>query len=149
MQSKNSKDKRGWSFRKRSSQHRVLNNTVIAETPPVEKENLETATIDFQSSANSTVPEKPTIIHFTNEETHASNIENPKGSDKVDVAPENESKVDSEVEESTVIVIQAGIRGILVLSPFQKFFSLRFLSVQLDFNISVHEFMLAGTEGAA
>ncbi|XP_022951892.1 protein IQ-DOMAIN 32-like [Cucurbita moschata] len=134
-QNKDSKVKRGWSFRKRSSQHRVLNNTVIAETP-VEKENLETATIDFQSSANSTVPEKPAIVHFTNEEACVPNIETPKGSDKVDVASENESKVDSKVEnpkgsdkvdvgseyeskvdsevkESIVIVIQAGIRGIL------------------------------------
>lgn len=89
---------------------------MITETPPVEKENLETATIDFQSSANSTVPEKPTLIHFTNEEIHVPNIENPKGSDNLDVASENESKVDSQVEESIVIVIQAGIRGLLVFS---------------------------------
>lgn len=88
---------------------------MTAETPPVEKENLETATFDFQSSANSTVPEKPTIIHLTNEETHVPNIENPKGSDKVDVASENESKVDSEIQESTVVVIQAGVRGLLVV----------------------------------
>ncbi|CAK9312719.1 unnamed protein product [Citrullus colocynthis] len=120
LESKASKDKRGWSFRKRSSQHRVLNNTVTAETPPVEKENLETATFDFQSSANSTVPEKPTIIHFTNEETHVPNIENPKGSDKVDVTSENESKVDSEVQESTVIVIQAGVRGLLAQKELIK-----------------------------
>ncbi|XP_038884951.1 protein IQ-DOMAIN 32-like [Benincasa hispida] len=120
LESKESKDKRGWSFRKRSSQHRVLNNTVVAETPPVEKENLETATFDFQSSANSTVPEKPTIIHFTNEETHVPDIENPKGSDKVDVASENESKVDSEVAESTVIIIQAGVRGLLAQNELIK-----------------------------
>lgn len=93
----------------------MLNNTVVGDTPLVEKENLETATIDFQSSANSTVPEKPTIIHFTNEEIHVPNVEKPRGSDKVDVASEKESEVDSEVEESIAIVIQAGIRVLLVL----------------------------------
>lgn len=94
----------------------MLNNTVIAETPAAEKENLETTTFDFQSSPSSTVPEKPTVIHFTNEETHVPNVENPKGSDKVDDASEIESKVDSEVEEAIVVVIQAGVRGLLVLS---------------------------------
>ena len=83
------------------------------------KENLETAPFDFQSSANSTVPEKPTVKHLTDEETHAPIVENPKGSDKVDevdVASEKESNVDRELEESTVIAIQTGVRGLLVLS---------------------------------
>ncbi|KAL0557899.1 hypothetical protein IC582_006452 [Cucumis melo] len=152
LESKESKDKRCWSFRKRSSQHRVLNNTVSAETPSVAKENLETATFDFQSSAakenletatfdfqssgakenletapfdfqssaNSTVPEKPTVKHLTNEETHAPIIENPKGSDKVDVASENESKIDRELEESTVIAIQTGVRGLLAQKELIK-----------------------------
>ncbi|KAG6598490.1 Protein IQ-DOMAIN 32, partial [Cucurbita argyrosperma subsp. sororia] len=120
LESKDSKDKRAWSFRKKSSQHRVLNNTVIAETPAAEKENLETTTFDFQSSPSSTVPEKPTVIHFTNEETQVPNVENPKGSDKVDDASEIESKVDSEVEEAIVVVIQAGVRGLLAQRELLK-----------------------------
>lgn len=52
-ESKGSNDKRGWSFRKKSTRHRVLSNSVITETASsVKKESLETADVNFQTPSS-------------------------------------------------------------------------------------------------
>ncbi|CAI8606557.1 unnamed protein product [Vicia faba] len=70
-QVKDSNDKRGWSFRKRSARHRVLSNTVIAtETPPssVNKEIPEyskvpeTIVTETEDKADVDIPESAVII---------------------------------------------------------------------------------------
>ncbi|OVA12617.1 IQ motif [Macleaya cordata] len=66
IESKRSTDKRGWSFRKRSARHRVLSNTVIAESPSTgNRESPESTSINYH--AQTTVPEKISVSHWTNE----------------------------------------------------------------------------------
>ncbi|KAK2660688.1 hypothetical protein Ddye_007221 [Dipteronia dyeriana] len=150
-ESKDSNDKRGWSFRKRSVRHRVLSNTVISETPPsVKKEIPESAELNFQPPNNSTVPEKISIVQFTDEKPQLStptDLNTPDIPEKVSVvqftnekpqlsapenAPENlkvpetivpddtESKPDSDLDESVVIVIQGAVRGFLAQRELLK-----------------------------
>ncbi|GLT71812.1 hypothetical protein SLA2020_438050 [Shorea laevis] len=112
-ENKGSSDKRGWSFRKRSARHRVLSNTVISETTSSgNKESPESAIIDHIPPANSTVPEKISVIQSTDEKPQLSTLENPKVTETA-VAAEKDSKFDVNREESVVIVIQAAIRGFL------------------------------------
>ncbi|KAF8410484.1 hypothetical protein HHK36_003013 [Tetracentron sinense] len=119
-ESKGSIDKRGWSFRKKSSKHRVLSNTVISESPSAgSKESPESTTIDFHAQAKPPVPEKISVSQWTDETTQLSTAVNSKVSDNL-IAPENASKIDVNPEESIVIVIQAAIRGILARRALLK-----------------------------
>ncbi|KAG2692713.1 hypothetical protein I3760_08G065600 [Carya illinoinensis] len=119
-ESKGSGDKRGWSFRKRSARHRVLSNTVISETPSSgNKENPESATLNHPLPANSTVPEKVSVIQSTGEKPQLSTSVNPKVIETI-VAAENESTPDVNLEESVVIVIQTAIRGFMGLRMLLK-----------------------------
>ncbi|KAK3231763.1 hypothetical protein Dsin_003644 [Dipteronia sinensis] len=146
-ESKGSNDKRGWSFRKRSARHRVLSNTVISETPSsVKKEIPESAELNFQPPNNSTVSEKISVVQFTDEKPQLStptDVNTPDILEKVSVvqfrdekpqlsAPENlkvcetivpddaESKPDSDLDESVVIVIQGAVRGFLAQRELLK-----------------------------
>ncbi|XP_059459840.1 protein IQ-DOMAIN 32 isoform X2 [Corylus avellana] len=113
LENKGSSDKRGWSFRKRSARHRVLSNTVISETTSSgNKESPESAILDHIPPANSTVPEKISVIQSTDEKPQLSTLENPKVTETA-VAAEKDSKFDVNPEEPVVIVIQAAIRGFL------------------------------------
>ncbi|KAG7966745.1 hypothetical protein I3843_08G064100 [Carya illinoinensis] len=119
-ESKGSGDKRGWSFRKRSARHRVLSNTVISETPSSgNKEKPESATLNHPLPANSTVPEKVSVIQSTGEKPQLSTSVNPKVIETI-VAAENESTPDVNLEESVVIVIQTAIRGFMGLRMLLK-----------------------------
>lgn len=114
FQSKNSGDRRGWSFRKRSARHRVLSNTVITEAPySANKESSESASLNFQSPDTSTVPEEISVIQCTGEKPQLPTYADSKESETIVVA-KDESKVDEQVEESVVIVIQAAVRCFLV-----------------------------------
>ncbi|KAK9270900.1 hypothetical protein L1049_026486 [Liquidambar formosana] len=120
VQSKGSSDKRGWSFRKRSARHRVLSNTVITETPySGNKESPESAANNFQTSSDSTVPEKISVLQWTDEKAQLSTSKNLNVTETI-VATENENKVDVNVEESVAIAIQAAIRGILAQRSLLK-----------------------------
>ncbi|KAK1554690.1 hypothetical protein Q3G72_015934 [Acer saccharum] len=152
-ESKGSNDKRGWSFRKRSARHRVLSNTVISETPSsVKKEIPESAELNFQPPNNSTIPEKISVVQFTDEKPQLStptDLNTPDIPEKVSVvqftdekpqlsapekAPDNlkvpetetivpddtESKPDSDLDESVVIVIQGAVRGFLAQRELLK-----------------------------
>ncbi|CAK8571015.1 unnamed protein product [Lathyrus sativus] len=110
---KDSNDKRGWSFRKRSARHRVLSNTVIAtETPTsANKEILEYSSVSFQSLAESIVVEKICTTNFCSEKPQLSS--NAYSEVPETIVTENEDKVDVDIPESAVIVVQASIRGYL------------------------------------
>lgn len=133
LQAKGSSDKRGWSFRKRSARHRVLSNTVISETPSsANKESPEDVNINYQQPANSTVLEKISVIQSIDEKPQLSTSVETKvietvvpteneNENKLDVNKEEsviivENKLDVYAEESVIIVIQAAIRGFLVVS---------------------------------
>ncbi|KAF3651338.1 hypothetical protein FXO38_16666 [Capsicum annuum] len=75
LESKNSSDKRGWSFRKKSSRHRVLSNTVGSETPSGNKDCAETANANQQPQSNSTIPEKASVIQWADEKSQFSTVE--------------------------------------------------------------------------
>ena len=114
-------DKQGWSFRKRSNRQRVLSNTVIAEIPsPGNKETFETVNINFQPPTNGSILEKDPGLQCASEKPQLQSTENLKQSEVVDVI-QKESKVDVDIEEHSVIIIQAVVRGWLVCSIFQIF----------------------------
>lgn len=117
---KDSNDKRGWSFRKRSARHRVLSNTVITTetTSSANKETSEYPSISFQSSAEPNVVEKICTTDFSNEKPQLSSdvcSEIPET-----IVTETESKVDVNPPESAVIIIQASIRGYLARRALLK-----------------------------
>lgn len=114
-------DKQGWSFRKRSTRQRVLSNTVIAEIPsPGNKESFDTANINFQPPTNGSIVEKDPGLQCASEKPQLQSTENLKESEAVDVI-QKESKVDVDLEERSVIIIQTVVRGWLVCSIFQMF----------------------------
>ncbi|XP_022852988.1 protein IQ-DOMAIN 32-like [Olea europaea var. sylvestris] len=103
-ENKGSSDRSGWGFRKRSTRHRVLSNSVISEaTSSVNKENSESTAVDFQEQ-HRIVPEKSS----TDGKSELSTEVNSKLLDAV-VARDDDATLD----EFTVILIQAAIRGFL------------------------------------
>ncbi|KAG8377893.1 hypothetical protein BUALT_Bualt08G0080900 [Buddleja alternifolia] len=134
-ESKGSSDRRRWSFRKRSARHRVLSNTVISEAPSsVNKESPESTAVNSQLQPDltvlektvpektvpeKTVSEKTSVVQWTEEKTELSAQQGSKLSDII--APrEEESKPDAILDESSIIVIQAAIRGLLAQSVLLK-----------------------------
>ncbi|KAG9148997.1 hypothetical protein Leryth_010610 [Lithospermum erythrorhizon] len=132
------KDKRGWSFRKRPSRHRVLNNTVTSEMPlSGNKATPVSAETDFQYQASSALPEKVPAVVYTEEKSKLSTPVSSKLSETIalsadesiadvkrdepdasldvldaDVNPD-ELNDDSNLDESVVIVIQSAVRTFL------------------------------------
>uniref|UniRef100_A0A3Q7GAF6 DUF4005 domain-containing protein n=1 Tax=Solanum lycopersicum TaxID=4081 RepID=A0A3Q7GAF6_SOLLC len=73
--SKSSSDKRGWSFRKKSTRHRVLSNSVVSETPSGNKDWPEAANANLQTQSNSTIPEKASVVQWADEKPQFSTVE--------------------------------------------------------------------------
>ncbi|KAL8459105.1 hypothetical protein ACS0TY_036542 [Phlomoides rotata] len=97
-ESKVSSSRSGWSFRKRSPKHRVLSNTVISEASSVDKERQESSAPNIHEQPNLTVPEKTSVIQWTEQkDTIASK--------------EEDNSADATIDESSIILIQAAIRG--------------------------------------
>ncbi|KAK4782108.1 hypothetical protein SAY86_016210 [Trapa natans] len=120
-------DKRGWSFRKRSAQHRVLSNTVILETIPalpsaVKKEASEsTASVNFEPITDVEVPEKVLIPQCDDEKPQIVSFVDSKQSDPAPLVDmKNESAMDVEIEESTIVLIQSSVRGFLAQRKILK-----------------------------
>ncbi|KAL6215725.1 hypothetical protein ACLB2K_015153 [Fragaria x ananassa] len=100
-ESKGSSDKRGWSFRKRSTRHRVLSNTVITETPTSGNEKSpESAPLAFESPVSTTVPEKISVIQCTDEKPRLLAQEDPRVS-ATENASKNQSKVDDKLDDQS------------------------------------------------
>ncbi|KAJ8538291.1 hypothetical protein K7X08_014831 [Anisodus acutangulus] len=112
-ESKNSGDKRGWSFRKKSARHRVLSNTVLSETPSGNKDWPESANANPQTQSNSTIPEKASVIQWADEKPQFSTIGKSQGpadektqgpEDKKPQCPEDEKPQVSADEKSQLSV---------------------------------------------
>ncbi|XP_061350843.1 protein IQ-DOMAIN 32-like isoform X2 [Gastrolobium bilobum] len=107
-----SNDKCGWSFRKKSARNRVLSNTVIAKVPSsANKETSECTSFNFQPLPEPNVVEKIYTTNCSDAKPQLSSFESSQISE-IHVI-ETESKVDVSPPESTVIIIQAAIRGLL------------------------------------
>ncbi|KAF6136144.1 hypothetical protein GIB67_030192, partial [Kingdonia uniflora] len=135
-ESKSSMDKRGWSFRKRSTRHRVLSNTVTSGTPSTATEaspestsigfSVQSKTIpdktSFSSVMNSTQPKATTTIE-NDHKTDSVNPVNPLESsfkNNFHISPDDASERNLQMQESTAIVIQAAIRGYLAKKELVK-----------------------------
>ncbi|WCJ35132.1 IQ-domain 32 [Euphorbia peplus] len=120
-QNKGSSDKRRWSFRKRSDRHRVLSNTVITTEAPysANKACSDSASLNFQSTDTSTVPEKISLIHCSDEKPQLPTSVDSKASETI-VVTEDKSEDDAQPEESVVIVIQTAVRVSLAQKELSK-----------------------------
>ncbi|KAI9113306.1 hypothetical protein K1719_015831 [Acacia pycnantha] len=109
---KDSSDKRGWSFRKKSARHRVLSNAVITDPPSsANKESSECTSNNFQLSTETNIAEKCHTTNCPDEKPPPSSVEKSQLSESV--VTETESKVDVNPPESVTITIQAAIRGFM------------------------------------
>ncbi|XP_071697483.1 protein IQ-DOMAIN 32-like [Rutidosis leptorrhynchoides] len=110
----NGSDKRGWSFRKKSSGHRVLSNTVITEISSSENKSSEPIGITSEAPVSSSVSEKTSVNPWIEElprastsTTKCSTVPKTNATDDVHI------ETDSAIDESFVIVIQAAVRKYL------------------------------------
>ncbi|KAM7256623.1 hypothetical protein ACFE04_012364 [Oxalis oulophora] len=136
MESKSSADKRRWSFGKRSARHRVLNNTVLTETHSSGNLEIPESNIERRDDSEK-IPVKQntdgkrqlsTLMnsehHFTTPNDSETKLSTPvevehrlstpldsKVTDTVIIEKQSEDSV--EIIESSVIIIQAAVRGFL------------------------------------
>ncbi|XP_047982873.1 protein IQ-DOMAIN 32-like isoform X1 [Salvia hispanica] len=111
-QSKLSSARSGWSFRKRSARHQVLSNTIISEAPSY-TESPEATVANLPVQPNLSVPEKASVIQWTDEK-HRLSAQVDSNLSNVIATDEEECSVDATPKESSAILIQAAIRGYLV-----------------------------------
>ncbi|KAL1534795.1 protein IQ-DOMAIN 32-like [Salvia divinorum] len=110
-ESKVSSARSGWSFRKRSARHQVLSNTIISEAPFF-TESPEATVANLQVQPNLSVPAKESVIQCTDEKYRLSAQVDSNLSDII-ATEDEERSVDATPKESSVILIQAAIRGYL------------------------------------
>ncbi|KAF5175385.1 Iq-domain 32-like [Thalictrum thalictroides] len=144
IEEKGSTDKRGWSFRKRSTRHRVLSNTVISETPSsINKESPELTGINFHAQNAPTVSEKISVSQWMDNIPPLANSANSKVANQLipkqsegNIDPfistetaenigsltttEDTTKISYNLDEASSIVIQAAIRGYLAQRALLK-----------------------------
>lgn len=108
-------DKRGWSFRKKSSSHRVLSNTVITEISSSENKSSEPVIINSEAPFSSSISEKTSANQWIEEELPRASTSTTKDStvSKTKTVDEDDIKADFSPDESAVIVIQAAVRKFL------------------------------------
>ncbi|XP_043708479.1 protein IQ-DOMAIN 32-like isoform X2 [Telopea speciosissima] len=117
-ESKESTDKRGWSFRKRSASHRVLSNTVISETPSIgNKESPESIAINSGPQPDSAILEKVSEPQRTDEKPELSTALPTR---ETDPPLAKAITCNPNLEESVAVVIQAAIRGYLAKRTLLK-----------------------------
>ncbi|XP_051124131.1 protein IQ-DOMAIN 32-like [Andrographis paniculata] len=120
-ESKSSSDRRGWSFRKRSARQRILSNSVTTEVPASENKEIPDSTaVNFQVQPDLTTPEKPSVVHLTEEKNVLSTQLDIKVPDNLSGAKEDDSGADATLDEPSIIVIQAAIRGLLAQQVLLK-----------------------------
>lgn len=94
----------------------MLSNSVVSELPSAGgKENLEDVNNDFHEQTNSIVSEKTSVAQWADETPELAPADvNEELSAALSVT-DNDSGLDSNLQESVAIMIQAAIRGYLVL----------------------------------
>ncbi|KAL5985899.1 hypothetical protein ACLOJK_027889 [Asimina triloba] len=117
---KSSTDKRRWSFRKRSTRHRVLSNTVISETTSAgSKESSTIVSNELHTLTSPTTDtEKISELKQTEEVSQPStpaevSLKAADAQPAAEDASENAGEIDSSLQETTAIVLQTAIRGYL------------------------------------
>ncbi|XP_042430949.1 protein IQ-DOMAIN 32-like [Zingiber officinale] len=115
-----SADNRRWSFRKRSSKHRVLSNTVISEPISVcsSKESQELSTANLQSP-NFSFPE---AVQEQEKQTKTSQLPSEISNTEATSALSNKTATPAgfALSESIVVIFQASIRGYLAREELHK-----------------------------
>ncbi|XP_042421235.1 protein IQ-DOMAIN 32-like [Zingiber officinale] len=115
-----SADNRRWSFRKRSSKHRVLSNTVISEPISVcsSKESQELSTANLQSP-NFSFPE---AVQEQEKQTKTSQLPSEISNTEATSTLSNKTATPAglALSESIVVVFQASIRGYLAREELHK-----------------------------
>ncbi|KAG6530301.1 hypothetical protein ZIOFF_012528 [Zingiber officinale] len=116
-QATTSSDNRRWSFRRRSSKHRVLSNTVVSEPISVcsSKESQELPTANLQSAFPEVVQEQEKPIKTSLLPSEISNTEAPLSLSSGSISP-----VGPALSESIAIIFQAVIRGNLAREEVHK-----------------------------
>ncbi|XP_073011688.1 protein IQ-DOMAIN 32 isoform X1 [Typha latifolia] len=112
-------DKHRWSFRKRSTRHRVLSNSVISEPLPVScnKENLDLTTDNVCSPKYCSAPEKVHEQEKPNETILLPTTE--VNQEEANLVASSAPLDQNDIERASVF-IQAGIRGYLARRKQQK-----------------------------
>ncbi|XP_047324757.1 protein IQ-DOMAIN 32-like [Impatiens glandulifera] len=131
--SKGPRDKRGWSFRKRSTRDRVLIDTVASETESfLHKEIPETVNVDYKPQSDLTVSDKSSSLTWMEEKPNLSSSMKLQES-----AIENNKAVTAIVnlDESAAVSVQAAIRAFLAQNQLLK---LRINVVKLQATIRGH-----------
>ncbi|KAI4320955.1 hypothetical protein MLD38_034386 [Melastoma candidum] len=96
----------GWSFRKRSTQHRVLNNSAVPESPVQNKEIPECIDANNKATSNLDTTEKVSVIPCDEEKPQLSVSAEAKEPESV-----VDAKSDIVEEEAAIVIIQATIRA--------------------------------------
>nr|CAD1820617.1 unnamed protein product [Ananas comosus var. bracteatus] len=119
-------DKRRWSFRKRSTRHRVLSNSVISDTTSFtsDKENTDVATNPSYLLEHSSAPEKITEEEKPNDDTVLSNAEVNTEETNLLSTDGSSHPVDQRNLEPAAIFVQAAVRGYLARKELRKLKSL-------------------------
>ncbi|XP_020114967.1 protein IQ-DOMAIN 32 [Ananas comosus] len=119
-------DKRRWSFRKRSTRHRVLSNSVISDTTSFtsDKENTDVATNPSYLLERSSAPEKITEEEKPNDDTVLSNAEVNTEETNLLSTDGSSHPVDQRNLEPAAIFVQAAVRGYLARKELRKLKSL-------------------------
>ncbi|XP_038974371.1 protein IQ-DOMAIN 32-like isoform X1 [Phoenix dactylifera] len=121
-ESKTSSDRRRWSFRKRSTRHRVLSNSVVSDPVSVSynKESIQVPMNTFDSPIYSSIPGKKPTEQKINETFPLPSAVMNSGVANLLATDENSIANDIHLDESVVIVIQAATRGFLARRGLQK-----------------------------
>ncbi|EPS58166.1 hypothetical protein M569_16650, partial [Genlisea aurea] len=115
LQCKSPSDRRGWSFRKRSARHRVLSNNVSSELSV----NIETSESKTAIGAESGLSGKTPVIQPAEEKPVTPNQTETSPSDVV-VTTDAIHNADGILDETSIIIIQAAIRGLLAQKEILK-----------------------------
>lgn len=107
----------------------MLSNTVISETLPppptaVKKEASEsTAAVKFEPTTNAEDPEKVSVLRCEDEKPQLpASVDSEQSNPTPIVDVKNESSVDTEIKESTIVLIQSAVRCVLVFSILYRSF---------------------------
>ena len=116
-QTKAASENHRWSFRKKSSGHRVLSDTVISEplSTICDKETLQATTANFGSPIHPSIPVKLQVVDKPKEMLPLS----PDLADSEVTSTQladTKTESDDNVWESSAVVIQSAIRRYLVYS---------------------------------